>query len=82
EQYIPDVETSEPNITTQADFAAKWQGMMGRDGVGLIEGAGYQTRGVWRATTDCRMRTNGFPDFCPVCAEAIRAMVHFYTGRP
>lgn len=82
EQYFPDVEPWEPNITTQADFAAKWQGMMGRDGVGLIEGAGYQTRGVWRATPDCRMRTNGFPDFCPVCAEAIRGMVRFYTGRP
>ena len=82
EQYFPDVEPWEPNITTQADFAAKWQGMMGRDGVGLIEGAGYQSKGVWRATPDCRMRTNSFPDFCPVCAEAIRRMVRFYTGRP
>ena len=81
EQYFPDVEPWEPNITTQADFGAKWQGMMGKDGVGLIEGAGYQSRGVWRATEDCRMRTNAAPDFCPVCAEAIRDMVEFYTGR-
>lgn len=80
EQYFPGIEPWEPNITTQADFGAKWKGMMGRDGVGLIEGAGYQSKGVWRATEDCRMRTNGYPDFCPVCAEAIRAMVRFYTG--
>ena len=40
----------------------------------------YQTKGVWRATEDCRMRTNASPDFCPVCEEAIRAMVRFYTG--
>lgn len=81
EQYFPGIEPWEPNITTQADFAAKWQGMMGRDGVGLIEGAGYQSKGVWRATPDCRMRTNGFPDFCPVCTEAIRSIVSYYTGK-
>ncbi len=81
EQYFPDIEPWEPNITTQADFGAKWQGMMGKDGVGLIEGAGYQSKGVWRATEDCRMRTNAAPDFCPVCAEAVRSMVGFYTGR-
>ena len=80
EQYFPGIEPWEPNITTQADFGKKWERMMGRDGVGLIEGAGYQTKGVWRATEDCRMRTNGSPDFCPVCEEAIRAMVRFYSG--
>ena len=80
EQYFPGIEPWEPNITTQADFGKKWERMMGRDGVGLIEGAGYQTKGVWRATEDCRMRTNEAPDFCPVCTEAIRDMVRFYTG--
>ena len=81
EQYFPDIEPWEPNITTQADFGAKWQGMMGQNGVGLIEGAGYQSKGVWRATEDCRMRTNAAPDFCPVCSEAIRSLVRFYTER-
>ena len=80
EQYFPEVEPWEPNITTQADFGAKWEGMMGRDGVGLVEGAGYQSKGVWRPAEDCRMRTNAHPDFCPVCSEAIRRMVRFYTG--
>lgn len=80
EQYFPTVEPWEKNITTMADFDSKWKDMMGRDGVSLIEGAGYQTKGVWRATEDCRMRTNSYPDFCPVCAEAIRDMIRFYTG--
>ena len=79
EYYYPDVEPWEPNITTQADFAAKWQALLGQSGVGLIEGAGYQTRGVWRASEDCRMRTNAAEDFCPVCTEAVRSMVRFYT---
>ena len=80
EYYYPGIEPWERNITTLADFSSKWEKMMGRDGVGLIEGAGYQSKGVWRATEDCRMRTNQSADFCPVCTEAIRAMVRFYTG--
>ena len=80
EQYFPGIEPWEQNITTLADFGSKWESMMGQEGVGLIEGAGYQSKGVWRAAEDCRMRTNAHPDFCPVCTEAIREMVRFYTG--
>ena len=79
EYYYPDVEPWEPNITTQADFSAKWEGMLGQPGVGLLEGAGYQSKGVWRASEDCRMRTNAAPDFCPVCTEAIRSIIRYYT---
>ena len=80
EYYYPGVEPWEPNITTQTDFDRKWKPLMGRDGVGLYEGGGYQSKGVWRGSEDCRMRTNAAPDFCPVCTEAVRAMVRFYTG--
>ena len=80
EYYYPDVEPWEPNITTQADFSRKWEAKLGQPGVGLLEGGGYQSKGVWRASEDCRMRTNGAEDFCPVCADAVRAMVRFYTG--
>lgn len=75
--YFPDVEPWEQNITTQCDFAAKWQDMMGQDGVTLVEGAGYQTKGVWRPREDCRMRTNKCPDFCPVCRRAIERIIDF-----
>lgn len=79
EYYYSDTEPWERNITTKADFGSKWEDMCGRDGVGLIEGAGYQSKGVWRACEDCRMRTNSAPAFCPVCRRAIEELVKFYT---
>ena len=77
--YFPDVEPWEQNITTKCDFASKWQDMMdeGIPGAGLHEGAGYQSKGVWRASEDCRMRTNKAPAFCPVCQRAIERMILF-----
>lgn len=79
--YFADVEPWEQNITTQCDFASKWQDMLDAkvEGVGLFEGAGYQMKGVWRPAVDCRMRTNEAEAFCPVCQRAIRRMIEFYT---
>ncbi len=79
EYYYPDLEPWERNITTKADFASKWQDMMGKDGVGLVEGGGYQTKGVWRPCENCRMRTNAAPDFCPVCTRAIEDVIRYNT---
>lgn len=78
--YYPGVEPWEQNITTMTDFSSKWDDMMGKDGVGLIEGGGYRSKGVWRAMDDCRMKTNSAPAFCPVCQRAIRKMIEFYAG--
>lgn len=77
--YFPNVEPWEQNITTKAAFASKWQDMIeaGVPGVGLHEGAGYQSKGVWRASEDCRMRTNQAPEFCPVCQRAVERMILF-----
>ena len=118
EMYYPDTEPWEPNITTLADFASKWQDMLpagtilpngraiedrpdgrgvrrllgrlssrqGRarrrsiEGVGLFEGGGYQSKGVWRGSEDCRMRTNSASAFCPVCQQAIADIIDFYTS--
>ena len=79
EFYHPDTEPWEPNITTLVDFESKWKDMMGKDGVGLFEGAGYQSKGVFRPQDDCRMKTNGHPEFCPVCERSVRAIIDFYT---
>ena len=49
----------------------------GIPGIGLVEGAGYQAKGVWRAFEDCRMRTNKASEFYPVCQEAIKEMILF-----
>ena len=80
ETYYPaDCEPWEQNITTMFDFASKWQDMLGKDGVSVLEGGGYQSKGVWRACGDCRMRTNEARGFCPVCRRAIERMIRFYT---
>ena len=80
--YFPDVEPWEKNVTTLADFDSKWQDMIdaGVAGVGKFEGAGYQSKGVWRPADDCRMRTNIAESFCPVCIRAIEQMILFYLG--
>ena len=49
------------------------------EGVGIYEGGGYQSKGVWRGAEDCRMRTNSAPVFCPVCQQAITDIIDFYT---
>lgn len=77
--YHPEVEPWEPNITTKADFSSKWEDMTNRCGVGLYEGGGYMSKGVWRPSRDCRMRTNQARSFCPVCKRAIERMIRFYT---
>lgn len=93
--YPHDVEPWEPNITTLADFAGKWENMI-KPGtpvptpesdnpdtittkIGLFEGAGYSLKGVYRGVQDCRMRTNETPEFCPVCRKALQRLIDFYT---
>lgn len=47
--------------------------------VGLYEGGGYMSKGVWRGSFDCRMHTNTYPEFCPVCRRSIERIIRFYT---
>lgn len=47
--------------------------------VGVYEGAGYQSKGVYRPFPDCRMHTNSAECFCPVCQRAIGRLIEFYT---
>lgn len=47
--------------------------------IGVYEGAGYQSKGVYRPFPDCRMKTNSAEGFCPVCQRAISRMIEFYT---
>lgn len=91
--YPYDVEPWEPNITTLVDFDSKWADMI--DGktsiptepsgnnlytkVGVYEGGGYQSKGIYRPTQECRMKVNEAPVFCPVCERAIRRMVDYQT---
>lgn len=90
--YPLDVEPWEPNITTRVDFASKWEDMLpqhvpvptpaaesGKYPVGIYEGGGYSSKGVFRPADNCRMRTNEYPAFCPVCQRAIERIIRFYT---
>lgn len=78
--YPLDVEPWEPNITTRVNFSAKWEDMLGKEStVGVFEGGGYSAKGVYRPSFDCRMRTNEYPEFCPVCRRALRRMIEFYV---
>jgi len=48
--------------------------------VGVFEGGGYQTKGVFRPCQECRMKINEVEHFCPVCTRAIIAITEFYTS--
>ena len=47
--------------------------------IGVYEGGGYQSKGVFRPYVDCRMHTNKAEAFCPVCQRAISRIIDFYT---
>lgn len=79
EYYYPGTEPWEQNITTLADFDSKWKDMLDAGQAELHEGAGYQSKGVYRPADDCRMRTNRPDHFCPVCQRAITRIIEFYT---
>ena len=78
EYYYPGTEPWEQNITTLADFESKWKDMLDAGEAELLEGAGYQSKGVYRPAKDCRMHTNRLDIFCPVCQRAIARIIEFY----
>ena len=78
--YPADTEPWEPNLTTLVNFQSKWADMMSVEGVGVFEGGGYQSKGIYRPAQDCRMKTNEAKDFCPVCSRALVRITDFYTS--
>ena len=48
--------------------------------VGVFEGGGYQSKGVYRPAQECRMKINEVTNFCPVCSRAIQRITDFYTS--
>jgi len=81
----------EPNLTTLVDFESKWKDMLSEetpvptprkpeysDKVGVFEGGGYVSEGVYSPFMDCRMKSNRAESFCPVCRRAIEKMILYY----
>lgn len=67
--------------TAPLEDAGMWQriasGEPAENFVGVYQGGGYQSKGVYRPFPDCRMKTNAAPVFCPVCQRAIRRYIEF-----
>jgi len=91
EFYDLEEEPWEPNLTTLVDFESKWKDMVGqetpvptprepqyRDTVGVFEGGGYVSKGIYSPVMDCRMKSNQAEGFCPVCQRAIERMILYY----
>lgn len=84
----------EQNITSLVDFKSKWADMMPKGSkipteptdknkknytVGVYEGGGYITKGMYRPAVVCRMRDNVATQFCPVCQRAIERIINYNT---
>lgn len=84
----------EQNITTLVDFESKWKDMLDKRTkipteptdkrkenyiVGVYEGGGYMTKGMYRPAVVCRMRDNVATQFCPVCQRAIERIILYNT---
>lgn len=90
--YNLKVEPWEPNITTLVDFGSKWKSMVNEsveiptprsakynNTVGVYEGGGYMSKGIYSPFIDCRMKSNTAKGFCPVCHESIKKVIQFYS---
>lgn len=95
--YSLEHEPWEPNITTRVDFMSKWADMLSSPGVdtpteptearkasyevGLYEGGGYRTKGIYRPAVVCRMRDNVAERFCPVCERSLERMIQYHIRK-
>nr|MBP6140116.1 peptidase M64 [Bacteroides sp.] len=92
--YPKSVEPWEPNITTLVNFSTKWKSLLNTSTpiptpvdkkdkyrIGVYEGGGYSSKGIYRPAYDCRMRTNDCAEFCPACQDALRKLILFYTEK-
>ncbi len=90
--YNLKIEPWEPNLTTLVNFDSKWKDMVPdsvpiptprkakyKKTVGVYEGGGYMNEGIYSSYMDCRMKSNEAKNFCPVCQEAIKKVIGFYT---
>jgi len=92
--YRLDYEPWEQNISSLVDFESKWADMLpeGCDiptkptdkrkknyTVGVYEGGGYITKGMYRPAVICRMRDNVATQFCPVCQRALERIIRYNT---
>lgn len=84
------LEPWEPNITTNVELERKWNDMIipgtplptprtdaytGK--VGLFEGGGYVSKGIFSPASDCNMKSNTTTDYCPVCQRSVELRLKY-----
>lgn len=93
EYYPAGVEPWEPNITANG-ARPKWSDLVTPGvplptppdaekfgaAVGAFEGAGYASKGLFRARYDCKMIGKGHVGFCAPCDRAIRSVIDLYSS--
>ena len=80
-----EIEPWQPNLTTLVNFDVKWKHLIDEETpipterndqfknvIGVYEGGGYVSKGMFSPYMDCRMKTNEAEGFCPICQEAIK----------
>jgi hypothetical protein len=86
--YNTEIEPWEPNITTMVRFNKKWFRQI-KEGVpvptpredeyagkvGVFEGGGYMTKGIFSPVMSCWMKEETAGAFCPVCQKAIEETI-------
>ena len=90
--YNLEQELWEPNITTLVDFDRKWKDLLPegtpiptplndetKDKIGVFEGGGYLSEGIYRPVDHCMMRD--YAPFCPACSRAILQMTDFLSDK-
>jgi hypothetical protein len=87
--FTEGVEPWEPNLTTLVDFSSKWEYLLPKgtpvptpkvaanaQKLGVYEGGGYLSKGVYRPWINCMMNNFFTIDiFCPVCSRAIQETI-------
>jgi len=87
--YHTGVEPWEPNLTTLVNFDQKWKNMLSsgtaiptpsdpenKQLLGVYEGGGYVSKGVYRPWINCLMNNlHRIDEFCPVCSKSIQEMI-------
>jgi len=74
ESQIDDLFRREQAIETKLLGSQKYAGK-----VGAFEGAGYESKGLYRPQVDCIMFTRDEVGFCRVCRRAIERIIDEYS---
>lgn len=93
--YPAGTEPTEPNLTTLVDFDSKWKDKIEAgtpiptpevkkdhpdfNKIGVYEGGGYVSKGVYRPSLHCTMNSIIYNDFCPVCKETLENIIRYYS---